>query len=461
MSRQMCLSLIVVFGPSPHPIGSWRHPRSFNGFRYDRAEYWEHIARTLERGKFDMLFFADTYNLHDTYAQSPDLAIRYALQYPRQDPVVLVPIVARATRNLAIGLTASTTFIPPFYLARKLATLDHLTEGRLGWNVVTSFGANEAANFGLVEMLSHAERYDRADEYMKLCYKLWHSWDADAVIMDRENGYFADPAKVHRVDHVGTYFRCRGPLSVPRSPQGIPLIIQAGQSPDGIAFAARHAEATFAIGSNLDGIRRYRCRLNAALREQGRRPEDVRVLWGTLIFVGETGAEARAKQQRMIDNIPVEAGLALMSGHHGIDFSKFPREVKLKNLKDIQAVGNQGLLQVVLNDYGDELTLAEAAKRYGYAFAGLPIVGTPSSVADQMEEILDAGEGDGFNVVTSDSLPGSIEDVVDFVVPELQRRGLFRTEYGPETTLRERLFGVGCTSHPGAAHSTRDAVPSR
>lgn len=448
MSRQMALSLIMVFGPSPHPIGSWRHPRSFIGYSYDRVEYWEHIARTLERGKFDMFFFADTYNLHDVYRQSPDMAIRYALQYPRMDPMTLAPIVAKATRRLAIGVTASTTFIPPFYLARKLATLDHLTEGRFGWNVVTSFGANEAANFGLDEMLSSSERYARADEYMELCYKLWQSWDKDAILMDRETGHFADPAKVHRVNHEGKYFRSRGPLSVPRSPQGVPLIIQAGQSADGVAFAAKHAEVTFAVGGNLDGVRRYRKRLNAALSENHRKPDDVRVLWGGLIFTGESEAQARGREQQMIDNIPVEAALALMSGHSGIDFSQFPPHEKMKNLSELKSTGVSGLLEVVLNDYGGDLTLAETAKRYGYAFAGIRLVGTPAQVADQMEEIMDAGEGDGFNIVTSYSIPGSVEDIVDYIVPELQRRGVFRKDYGPEKTLRGRLFGDDNRLHP-------------
>lgn len=429
----MHLAAILNNAPSPHAIGTWRLPRSFRGYDYTSASFWEDLARTLERGLFDMLFLADSFDLHDTYRDSPDTAVRYAVQYPKHDPLPLVPIVGAVTRHLGVGLTLSTTYLPPYYVARSLATLDHLTGGRIGWNIVTSYGRNEAANFGLeASGLSHDERYDRADEYVDLCMKLWGSWDADAVVADRTTGEYADPAKVHRVDHVGRYFRCQGPLQVSPSPQGHPLMIQAGSSGRGLQFAARHAELHFAVRQGAEGMRRHRAALGAAMQAAGRDPRDAVVLWGVVPIVAETESEALARQRAIVDNVPVEAGLALMSGHFNVDLSSQPLDRPLQQL-DVEGV--QGLLQVVTEDLADK-TLAEAAKIYGSGLAP-HVVGTPVQVADQLEELYEASGGDGFMIITH-ALPGSVADFVDLAVPELQRRGRFRLRYD-ETTLRTRM----------------------
>jgi FMN-dependent oxidoreductase (nitrilotriacetate monooxygenase family) len=273
---------------------------------------------------------------------------------------------------------------------------------------------------------------------MELCYKLWSSWDPDAVIADAESGVFADPAKVHRVDHVGEYFRCRGPLSIPQTPQARPTIIQAGASPDGIAFAARHAEVHFAARNSIEGMVKHRKRMNEALAKVGRTAGSMKVLWGALLFVGEDEASARERERRMMERVTPEAGLALMSGHIGIDLSTLPLD---KPLERVEVPGSRGIFDAIIEDFGPELTVAELGRRYGCGLSGLRIYGSPGQIADQLEEAYEAGEGDGFMLLSTDCLPGSVDDVVDLVVPELQRRGRLRRSYGEGLTLREQVFG--------------------
>jgi FMN-dependent oxidoreductase (nitrilotriacetate monooxygenase family) len=446
MAATMHLASILAHSPAPHSIGVWRHPRSFNGFDYNSPQYWEHLARTLERGCFDMLFLADTFNLHDEYGANPDIAIRYGLQFPRSDPAPLIPMMGRVTKDLCFGLTANTTYMEPFYLARLFATLDDLTQGRIGWNVVAGFSRSEAANFGRSDVLSHKERYERAEEYMALCYKLWNSWEPDAVVRDKQSGVFADPAKVHRVNHVGKYFRCEGPLSVPHTPQGKPTIIQAGASPEGVGFAARHAEIHFATRGTTAGMKQHRARMIQALAAEGRPADAMKILWGAMVFIGDDEASARNREQRMLERIAPEAGLALMSGHFGHDLSKLPMD---KPMEKIAVSGSHGILESVINDFGPGTTLAEAGRRYGCGLAGLRMYGSPRQIADQMEEAFDAA-GDGFMVLSTDCLPGSVDDFVDLVVPQLQARGIFRKSY-EEGTLREKVFGKAADRRPQAA----------
>ncbi len=424
MSELMHLAAIVTHSPSPHTIGTWRSARSWRGWSYDRPEVWEHLARTLERGCFDMVFFADSFDLHDAWRDSPDTAVRYAVQYPKHDPLPLLALMARQTEHLGLASTLSTTYLHPYYVARVFATLDHLSGGRAGWNVVTSFGQNEARNFGLDAALPHDERYDRADEFMEVCYKLWDSWEPDAIVFDRESGVFADPAKVHRIDHEGKWFRCQGPLQVPRSPQGRPVIIQAGSSDRGSAFAGRHAEVVFSVRRDGAGMRRQRQALDADVIRHGRDPKSVKVLWAANPIVAETEQEAKAKYQRMLELVTPEAGLALMSGHFSYDLSTLPMDQPLSQL---EVQGSQGILRGIIEDFGDELTLAEAGRLYG---AGMMphLVGTPAQVADQMEQLFDDAGGDGF-MFRSSAIPTTMEDVVDLLVPELQARGRLRKQY--------------------------------
>ena len=435
VSPQMHLATIIGHSPAPHSVGVWRHPKSFNGYRYNKPEYWEHLARTLERGRFDMLFLADTFNLHDVYKGSADIAIKYGLQFPRSDTALLIPLMSRVTRDLCFGLTANTAYMEPYHLARLFATLDDLTDGRIGWNVVAGFSRSEAANFGRDDVLDHKQRYERAEEFIEVCDKLWSSWEPEAVVMDRESGIFADPDKVHRINHVGKYFRCAGPLSVPRTPQGRPTIIQAGSSAEGTEFAARHSEVHFATRASVEGMKGHRARLNEALARAGRKPQDVKVLWGLTAIIGEDEASARARDQAMMSRVAPEAGLSLMSGHLGYDLSSLPMDRPIEN---ITVSGVRGILDSIINDFGPNVTLADAGRRYGCGLAGMRLCGSPRQIADQMEETFDA-VGEGFMMLTTDHLPGSVDEFVDLIVPELQKRGVFRKEYGPGG-MREKLF---------------------
>lgn len=424
----MHLALIMNFSASPHTIGQWRLPRSFRGETYLDASYWERIARTLERGCFDMLFFADSYTLHDRYQDSPDAAIRYAVQYPRLDPLPLIPMLSRVAPNLGFGVTASTTFLPPYWLARNMATIDHLTDGRMGWNVVTSYSRSEAQNFGMDDIPEHDLRYDIADEYMDVCNKLWASWEEDAIVMDREAGIYADPKKVHRINHEGKYFRSRGPLCVPRPPQGRPVIIQAGSSPRGLKFAAQHADVIFAVPNSSGGAANHRKAINAALKEAGRSRDDVKVIWGITPVTGESEAEVKAKREAIQANIHPEAALVLLSGHLNYDLSTWPKD---RPLSELEVSGVQAFAR------GQNYTAEEYARRMAEGSGNL-MDGTAAQIADRMEALYEQTEGDGFMIVTH-ALPSSVDDFVDLVVPELQRRGHFRKRYGARI-LRDRFF---------------------
>lgn len=424
----MHLALIMNFSASPHTIGQWRLPRSFRGETYLDASYWERIARTLERGCFDMLFFADSYTLHDRYQDSPDAAIRYAVQYPRLDPLPLIPMLSRVAPNLGFGVTASTTFLPPYWLARNMATIDHLTDGRMGWNVVTSYSRSEAQNFGMDDIPEHDLRYDIADEYMDVCNKLWASWEEDAIIMDREAGIYADPKKVHRINHEGKYFKSRGPLCVPRTPQGRPVIIQAGSSPRGLKFAAQHADVIFAVPNSSGGAAKHRQAINAALAEAGRSRDDVKVIWGITPVVGESEVEVKAKREAILANIHPEAALVLLSGHLNYDLSTWPKD---RPLSELEVSGVQAFARA------QNYTVEEYARRMAEGSGNL-MDGTATQIVDRMEDLYEQTEGDGFMIVTH-ALPSSVDDFVDLVVPELQRRGHFREKYGARI-LRDRFF---------------------
>ncbi len=430
----MHIALLISHSPSPHTVGQWRLSRSWHNVTSDPMGFWQHVARTAERGCFDMVFLADAYSLHDAYRSSGADTIRYAVQYPRLDPLPLVPAMAAATRHVGFAATVSTTFLPPYWTARHFATLDHLTQGRIGWNVVTSYARSEAANFGIADIPDHDERYDRAEEYLELCYRLWDSWEPDAVVADRATGVYADPAKVHRTDFVGKYYSSEGPLHVPRSPQGRPFIIQAGSSPRGLTFAGKHAEAVFAIRHDPAGMKRQREKLEQAAVAAGRAPDAPKILWGVLPVVGETRAEALRKQQAIFDNIEIEAGLAMMSGHFNYDLSQFRIDQPLPRIDAAQGI--QGQIAMVVEDLSDKMPLGEVAKKFASGICP-HVVGSPSEVADQLEALIDQGGGHGFMLVTH-ALPGSIEDFADLVVPELQRRGRMRKRY-QHRLLRERF----------------------
>ncbi len=428
------LAQFLVHGPTFHSIAMWRHPRTAAAaYDWTRPQLWQHIARTCERGLFDMAFFADLNYISDTYKGSLEPALANATQAPEHDPIPLLSYMAAATSHIGVASTFSTSQHHPFYAARMWATLDHLTAGRAGWNVVTSINHNQDANFG-VKRPSADQRYDRAHEFMEVCRKLWASWDEDAVLMDRAAPRFADAAKVHRIDHEGRFFKSRGPLNVIRSPHGGPAILQAGVSPKGQDFAAKYADAVFAIQPRPEDAKAYRDSVHAHLDSIGRDRRACKILFGMQPIIGATEAEARDRQAEHNALIPVEGGMAILSAHLDLDLSRFPAGTRLAERNEPQL---QRLRTRYLASDGTPMAMEEIAQRHGQR-VGLPqFVGTPQSIADQMEAFMAHVGGDGF-MITPIDCPGAIEEFVDLVVPELQRRGLMRTAYAG-TTLKAHL----------------------
>lgn len=426
----------IQHGVNSHATGMWRHPRDKVNWDWTKPPYWQHMARTMERGMFDAMFIADELAPYNNYEGSSDATVKYAVQCPTHEPSTIVPIITGATQHLGVGVTLSTAFEHPYSMARRLSSLDHLSGGRVAWNVVSSYSKSEWDAYGQ-EMTMRSDRYERMEEYMELCYKLWDSWEPDAILADKNRGIFADPTKVHEVDHLGKYYRCKGRHFVAPSPQGRPVLWQAGSSDRGRDFAAKHAEAIFAVHPNVERMRQYSDDLNRRLIETFDHPvESVKLMYGLQTIVAESRNEAEEKYARIKECIPLEGALAWMSGHFGPDFSKYKLGEYVQN---IEIPGIQGLFEsIIYAKGGAPVTIREAALYYAQGM-GMPIaVGTPADIADQMEHYMDEGGADGFMLISSYT-PGCFEDFVDLVVPELQRRGRFRTSY-TGSTLRENLL---------------------
>lgn len=430
----MHLAQFMIHGPTWHSHAMWRHPKTTaQGNDWFRPELYEHVARTCERGLFDMVFFADLNYISDTFTGSLDPALRYAVQAPEHDPIPLLSFMAAATKHVGLASTFSTSHHHPFYVARLFATLDHLTRGRVGWNVVTSLNHNQAANYGESREDSDL-RYDKAHEFIEVCQQLWESWDADAVVADPSAPQFADSERVRRIDYEGQFFSSRGPLNVTRSPMGGPAILQAGTSPKGRAFAARYADAIFAIQPRSIDARELRDDIRTRADDAGRNPDHVKLLFGAQPVIGETEEHAIELQQEHNELVPLEAGLAILSAHLDFDLARLdPNEPMAERTEpELQRMRTR-----YLNPDGSSMTVAEVAQKHGQS-VGLPqIVGTATSVADQLEAFVDDAGGDGF-MLSPIHCPGSIDDFVDHVIPELQRRGRVRTEY-TGSTIRDHL----------------------
>ena len=432
--KKIHLAQFLVHGPTYHSLAMWRHPQTDHAnYDWTRPELYQHIAQVCERGLFDMVFFADLNYISDTYLGSLAPALRYAAQAPEHDPIPLLSWMGAATRHIGLAATLSVSHHHPFYAARLWASLDHLTGGRAAWNVVTSLNHNQAANYG-EERASAEQRYDRAEEFIEVCRKLWASWDADAVVMDRENAVFADASKVRRIEHEGRFFSSRGPLNVTRSPQNGPAILQAGTSPKGRDFAAKYADGIFAIQPRPEDAAAYFADIKGRMAGFGRAPNDCRILFGAQPIIGESEQEAREKQAQHNALVPLDGGMAILSAHVDFDLAKLSPD-------DILAERSEPELQRMQTRFrkpgGEPMTVREVAMRHGQS-VGLPqFVGTPASVADQMESFMQTVGGDGF-MLSPIYCPGAIEEFVGLVVPELQRRGLFRTAYRG-TTQRDHL----------------------
>ena len=423
------LAQFLVHGPTYHSLGMWRHPKTISsGFKWDKPELYQHIARVCERGLFDTVFFADLNYIADTYKGAMAASLMHATQAPEHDPIPLLSFMAAATKKIGVASTFSVSHSHPFYAARLWATLDHLTNGRAGWNVVTSINSNQAANYG-EERQSTDNRYDRAHEFMEVCQKLWNSWDVDAVKMDHENGIFADPEKVNRIEHTGKFFKSRGPLNVTRSPQNGPAIFQAGTSPKGQDVAVKYADAIFAIQPRPEDAANYFNSIKSQMTDIGRDPDACKILFGMQPIIGSSEAEAREKQEEHNALVPLEGGMAILSAHLDFDLSKIPADALMSERNEPELYRMRTRFHKI---DGTPMTVAETAARHGQSVSLPQFVGTPQGIADQMEAFINVAGGDGF-MLTAIHSPGAIEEFVDLVVPELQKRGIYRKEYQGNT----------------------------
>ncbi|WP_211325059.1 LLM class flavin-dependent oxidoreductase [Williamsia limnetica] len=418
--------------------GSWRYKNSARD--YLDLKYYQRIARVLEEGRFDLMFFDDRLAMPSIYGDSADDAVRYGARPIKLDLTAILGAAAAATENLGLGATYSTTYYEPFHVARTFATLDHLSGGRAAWNVVTSVNDAEARNFSVDSHTEHDRRYDRAEEFIDVVSRLWDSWEEDAIVGDQESGHFADPEKVHEINHKGEFFSVRGPLTVPRTPQGRPVIIQAGSSGRGREFAAKWADLIFTGAPSQAVATDQYTQQKALATEIGRDADKVRLLPMVYVIVGETEEIARSKEAIFLNELvhPM-ASLTLLSEVTNFDFAGYSLDDVVTDELINSISGIRGLVQGVKKHVGAdvELTLRVLANHRATLLQGPRFVGTAAQIADQMDDWFQARSCDGF-VIAATHFPGAFEDFVRMVVPELQQRGLTRTEYaGP--TLRENL----------------------
>ena len=428
MTRQLHLNAFLM--NTGHHEASWRLPESDPYAHVDLAHYVR-LARTAERGTFDSLFLADGPQLWSNLAQRPAGAL---------EPLTLLTALATATEHIGLIATASTSYNSPYNLARKFASLDIVSGGRAGWNIVTTAGAEAARNFGLDAEPAHAERYARAAEFLDVAQKLWDSWEDDAIVADKAAGVWGDDAKIHPPRHRGTYFQVEGALNVPRAPQGYPLLVQAGSSEDGKRFAARYAEAVFTAQQTIEDARAFYADLRARTAEAGRDPDHVKVLPGIVPVIGSTEAEARAAEQVLEDHIVHTHGVArlesLLQLEPGTLELDAPLPADLPSEDAVEGAKSRYTLVVELARR-ERLTVRQLIGRLGGGRGHLTFAGTPEQVADAIETWFTQGAADGFNIMPP-VLPSGLDAFVDHVVPILREHGLLRTAYGPRRTLRER-----------------------
>jgi alkanesulfonate monooxygenase len=453
MAKQIRLNAFAMNCVAHQSPGLWTHPRDRTA-EYNRLPYWIDLAKTLERGRFDGLFLADVLGVYDVYGNSPDAALRNAAQTPSNEPLLLLSAMAAVTKNLGFGVTSNLSFEPPYPFARRMSTLDHLTEGRIGWNVVTGYLDSAARGAGKDKQTGHDDRYDIADEYMEVVYKLWEgSWEDDAVLRDRQRGIFTDPSKVHRINHESANYRINNTIHLSEpSPQRTPVLYQAGTSPRGRQFAAKHAECVFMSGPSAKIIAPRVSAIREEAAKFGRNPAEILMFNMMTIILGNTEAEAAAKYADYCSHINPEGALALMSGWTGIDFSGYELDQQVRHVQN--DAGRSALDNVTRGDPDRVWTVRDVIEHVGIGGAGPVVVGTPESVADKIEDWFEKTDVDGLNVAFAIS-PGDFEDISDMLVPELTRRGRYKPEYA-KGTLREKLFGDGRARldapHPAAGY---------
>jgi FMN-dependent oxidoreductase (nitrilotriacetate monooxygenase family) len=446
-TRKMALGAFLY--PTGHHAAAWRHPdaQADAGINF---KHYAAVAQAAEAAKFDLLFLADSAG-----ARGKDWSAlaRFSTHYVAQfEPTTLLGALAAVTERIGLVATASTTYIEPYHLARKFASIDHISGGRAGWNLVTSGNEDEAFNFGYDQHPPHDERYERAAEFMEVVKGLWDSWEDDAFLRDKESGVFFDLDKVYTLDHKGRYFGVRGPLNIPRPPQGYPVLVQAGSSDAGRALAAASAEVVFTAQQTLDSAQEFYRDVKARAVANGRSPEDILILPGIFPVVGRTEAEARERFEELQNLIHPAVGLSILEHRLGIPLSHLPFDGPLPDDIPITnaAVSRQKLLIDLAHREG--LSIRQLALRVAGARGHWQVIGTPEDIVDRMEEFFLNEGADGFNIMPP-YLPGGLDSFIELVIPVLQRRGLFRTEY-EGTTLRENL-GL---KRPERSHRHRKAV---
>jgi len=415
--------------------GLWTHPRD-NSTQYKTLEYWTELAQLLERGLFDGLFIADIVGVYDVYQNSVDVPLKESIQLPVNDPLLLVSAMAAVTKNLGFGLTANLTYEAPYLFARRMSTLDHLSRGRVGWNIVTGYLDSAARAMGLSEQVEHDRRYDQADEYLQVLYKLWEgSWEDDAVLNDPQQRIYAQPDKVHKVRHKGEFYQVEGYHLCEPSPQRTPVLFQAGSSERGLQFAGTHAECVFISGQNKPSTREQVDKVRASAVAVGRAPDDIKVFMGINVIVGATEAEARAKHAEYREFASAEAGVAHFAASTGIDFSEYELD------EPIQYVKSNAIQSATKNLKNNDWTRQKLLDQHALGGRYITVIGSPAQVADELESWIAETGLDGFNL-TRIVTPESYADFIDLVIPELQRRGSYKTAYD-NGSLREKFFPDG------------------
>ncbi|MCH2051492.1 LLM class flavin-dependent oxidoreductase [Acinetobacter pittii] len=419
--------------------GLWRHPQD-RSVEYKDLEYWTDLAQILERGFFDGIFIADVLGIYDVYHQSAEHALTGAVQVPVNDPLQIVPAMAAVTKHLGFGVTTSISFEHPYPFARRISTLDHLTKGRVGWNIVTSYLESGSKNLGLKTQVNHDNRYDIADEYLEVLYKLWEgSWEEGSVLRDRESGIFADHRKVHPIQHEGKYFTVPGIHICEPSPQRTPVLYQAGASSRGQKFASQNAECVFIAAPSKIATKKVVQGIRQKLAQEGRDPYSVKIYALLSIVTDETDAKAQAKFKEYQSYESYDGALTLLSGWSGVDFSQYQPTDKVEY---IQTNAIQSLLDSYVNADPERVwTIEEIANWNSLGGNGPVLVGSAETVSDALQQWVEDTDVDGFNLAYI-LAHQTFADVVEFIVPELQKRGVYQTSY-TQGTLREKLFGAG------------------
>lgn len=457
MTRQLRFNAFAVNRPVHQSPGLWRHPHD-KSRNYQSLDYWCDLARILERGLFESLFLADGIGVNENFGGSAEAALRTGSQVPTNDPILLIPAMAQATCHLGFAVTSTASFEHPYLLARRYSTLDQLTGGRVGWNIVTGASNSAARGMGRHAVAPRTTRYEIADEFLELTYKLWEGcWEDDAVLWDTSTGQFADPDKVHRVVHHGTHFDMEGIHLVTPSPQRTPVLFQAGASTPGRAFAARHAECVFLSGMTVTQVATAVRDIRSRAAGFGRDPRDLKFFPKATVITAPTDAEANEKFTAYQQYISIEGALLLFSGTTGIDLSSYGPDEPIRYEERDDGVSSA--LAQFTTDSTTVWTPRRIAKFMGIGGYGPTFIGSPATVADEMLRWANGADIDGFNLAYA-VMPETYTDFVDLVVPELQARGAYKTAYAPGT-LREKLFGwrVLPDSHPGARFRPGASAP--